>query len=169
MKSAGLPPMIKKRKPKPTRQTKKPTRRSSSNDKRYDKIYLFERTTGRTFFSRCLFLYEVKIGVTGRTVEQRRNGVDEDLPGDVVVLREIHCPGSAYRFEQWLHRKYNDKSWRPKTTGDGAGSTEWFRVDSLTLAFILLDFWYIRNRRWVQLMPFLFLVWWCWWVANVKV
>jgi T5orf172 domain len=155
-----------KSKAKAVQAKKKPTRRSAKNDVRYDKIYLFERTTGRTFLSRCLFLYEVNIGVTGRTVEQRRSGVDEDLPGDVVVLCEIYCPGSAYRFEQWLHRKYNDKSWRPKTTGDGAGSTEWFRVDWFTLSFIMLDFWYIRNRYWVQLVPFVILAAWCWWALN---
>lgn len=150
--------MIKKRK-KPVR--KKPTRQRIGNDNRYDKIYLFERTSKRTFLSRLFLLYEIKIGVTGKTVEKRRSGVDEDLPGDVVVLREIYCPGSAYRFEQQLHRKYRDKSWKPKTTGDGAGSTEWFRVDWLTLAFILLDFWYIRNRRWVSLIPYALLIGWC--------
>jgi T5orf172 domain len=155
---------VTKRKAKPTR--KKPPRKSIGNDSRYDKLYLFERTSKRTFVSRLLLLYEIKIGVTGKTVETRRSGVDEDLPGDVTILQQIHCPGAAYRMEQRLHRKYRDKSWKPKTTGDGAGSTEWFRVDWLTLAFILLDFWYIRNRKWVALIPYVILLAWCFYALK---
>lgn len=134
----------------------------------FDKLYLMERVSGKSWWSRVLGLSEIKIGVTGKEVEGRRFGVDESLPGDVVVIQYVHKPGRVYAEEQRLHRKYSDKSFRPRVIGDGAGPTEWFRVDWLTYSFIILDFWEFRNRERLQLLYLsIWLAFGAWvWIVN---
>ena len=146
------------------RKTMPKIRSGGANNDRYDKLYLLERVSGKTLWSRCFGLSEIKIGVTGKEVEQRRFGIDEDLPGDVVIIRQVQKTGKVYREEQRLHRKYSDKAWRPKTTGKSAGATEWFRVDGLTYAFILLDFWEFRHRETKQLLYMVLGLAFCFWV-----
>jgi len=154
-----------KRKAVASRQKPRLSRKKSDY---FDKLYLMERVSKKSFWAWLLGLHEIKIGVTGTEVENRRFGVDESLPGNVVVNQYVYKPGKVYREEQRLHRKYSDKAWRPRTTGSGAGPTEWLMVDGLTYSFILLDFWEFRNRERLQLLYLsLWLAFAIWvWIEN---
>ena len=136
-------------------------RSSPGTDARYDKLYIFERITERTWWSNFALMHEIKIGVTGKDAEIRRFGVDEGTPGDVVCIHVLFIPGRAYTHEQRLHRKYKDRSFVPKGTKKGAGRTEWFRVNSFVYMVILFDFFWIawgRTIVWISLL--LFISWW---------
>jgi hypothetical protein len=129
------------------------TRTKPGNDKRYDKLYLLERVSNKTKLSIWTGQHEVKIGVTSQTVEQRRENIDLDLAGDVVLITWLHLPETAYRHEQRLLKKYSDRAFNPGG-GSGAGNTEWLRVTWLIYIFILLDYQAIKYRALIHLICF---------------
>lgn len=142
------------RKPK---RTKSRTRTKPGNDKRYDKLYLLERVSNKTKLSIWTGQHEIKIGVTSQAVEQRRENIDLDLKGDVVLITWLYLPQTAYKHEQRLLRKYRDRAFNPGG-GSGAGNTEWLRVTWLIYVFILVDYQAIKYRGLANLIGFLLIV-----------
>lgn len=66
-----------------------------------------------------------KIGVTGQDgsrdgkltgVEKRLNQLQTGCPWRLVVAAVIHRPDDAYKFEEYLHRKYS--KWRIRSDGE---------------------------------------------------
>ena len=137
--------------------TKARTRTRPGNDKRYDKLYLLERVSNKTKISIWTGQHEVKIGVTSKTVEQRRENIDMDLAGDVELITWLYLPETAYRHEQRLLKKYGDRAFNPGG-GSGAGNSEWLRVTWLMYIFILIDYAAIKYRGMANLIGFLLIV-----------
>lgn len=123
------------------------TRKKQPASKReFDFLYLLERTTNKTFRSILFGELEIKIGITNKSAKERKEEIDLDMPGNVVLHTWIFIPQKAQVYEAKLLKKWNRRL-NPRNTGPSAGRTEWRRVTWLEYLFVLADFAAIRNRK----------------------
>lgn len=149
---------------KTKRRSTRKKRPTNSSIRTYDFLYLLERTTKKTFRSIIFGELEIKIGITNKSAKERKEEIDLDMPGNVVLITWIFIPEKAQIFEAILLKKWNRRL-NPRNTGPSAGRTEWRRVTWLEYIFVLIDFSVIRNRKIIRLAKLLLILSLAFWAA----
>lgn len=102
----------------------------------YRYLYLMERVSRKSLYSKATFQHEVKIGIA-KNQKRRHAEVNKAIKGKVVLAMQIKVL-RAYRREQFLHRLFAASRFRIKG-GNGGGRTEWFYLN--WLEYSILIFW----------------------------
>ena len=136
---------------------KPPVKSNSNGGRKFDFLYLLERVTGKTARSKVFGELEVKFGVTNKSVKDRKEEINLDMPGEVVLVTWVYIPQKAGKYERQLLKKWERKL-NPKNAGPSAGRTEWRRVTWLEYVFILWDYSKIKNRKLFRLAKILIIL-----------
>lgn len=109
-------------------------------------LYLIERVTNKSSWSKLANQCEVKIGIT-TNIKARFESISETVVGKVVLSYYVPLR-RAYRVEQRLHVLFSDSNFRMKRKrGEKSnGETEWFYMSWLEMITLHLWLFYYKHE-----------------------
>ncbi len=107
-------------------------------------LYLMERTSHNTGWSKVTFQKEIKIGIS-KTPMKRRASVDRSTKGNIDLILQAWFIFPRI-FENRLHKMFDCSRFAIRTSGKSNGHKEWFYLNWLELLIVIawIRWWQVR-------------------------